>query len=166
MDRFQPYSPKQRLEPSLRCVTAWEQHEAKLAKKSIMRRITAAACTMLLVAFLVGCTRQTLTQESCVVRAASTFVGAGSSEGHITVARNGQPCGMAFVQNGPAGTGFTSDPQIVVSPAHGSASARMSSGTAFLTYTPDRDFAGSDLFKVAFGPGYTLTVYVDVVAPP
>jgi hypothetical protein len=39
----------------------------------------------------------------------------------------------------------------------------MSNGAAFLTYTPNRDYVGSDLFRVAFSADYTLTVDVDVV---
>jgi hypothetical protein len=100
------------------------------------------------------------------VHPASSFVGAGGSEGRITVAQNGRPCSMAFIQNGPHGTGFDADPQIAVPPAHGSASAQMSNGNAILTYTPTPNFVGSDLFKVAFSPGYTLTVDVDVVPLP
>ena len=100
------------------------------------------------------------------MHAASTFAGAGSGEGRITVARNGSPCGMAYAQDNRQNTGFVAEPQLVLSPKHGSASVRMSGGMAMMTYTPERDFVGSDQFRVALGPTYMLTVDVDVVPLP
>jgi|ERR1700722_2254879 len=113
-----------------------------------------------------GCSRQELTQSSCVVHPASSFAGAGGSRGEITVARNGAPCGMALVLNSRTDTGFVSDPQLITRPQHGSASVRMSNGAAMMVYTPDQDYVGTDRFVVLFGPSYTLSVDVAVVPLP
>jgi len=113
-----------------------------------------------------GCSHQELTQTSCIVHPASSFAGSLDSSGNITVARNGSPCEMALVLNSRTGAGFVSDPQLVTRPAHGSASVRMSDGAAVMVYTPGRDYVGPDRFVVSFGPTYTLSVDVAVVAPP
>ena len=123
-------------------------------------RLGAALSLMLLFS---GCSHQELTQNSCIVHPASSFAGAGSSSGDITVAQNGAPCGMAFVMNNRSNTGFVSDPQVITKPAHGSASVRMSNGAAQMVYTPDRDYVGADHFVVSFGPDYALSVDVAVV---
>jgi hypothetical protein len=136
-------------------------------KLSRSRPDAGFAVVMVLTALCCACTQQQkLTQDSCVVRKSSSFVGTGRSEGQITVAENGDPCGMAFVINERFGGGFVSDPQLVTQPAHGVASARMSNGAAIMIYTPNRDYVGSDRFAVAFGPNYTTTVDVDVVPLP
>ena len=96
----------------------------------------------------------------------STFAGSGKAQGQITVARNGAPCGMAFVMNGLSGGGFVSDPRLAAEPAHGSASARMSNGTALIFYSPSPDYTGPDRFVVAVSRDYTLTVEVSVVPLP
>ena len=121
---------------------------------------------ILLIVLCCGCSQQELTQNTCVVHRSSSFASAGSSEGQITVARNGSPCGMAFVLDSPRGGGFVSDPQLITQPAHGSASARMSNGAAVMVYTPNRDYVGTDRFVVSFGPSYTLSIDVTVVALP
>ena len=69
-------------------------------------RAAAALVTVL----CCGCNQQRLTPDSCVVHMSSTFAGTGSAQGQITVAKNGAPCGIAFVMNGPSGGGFVSDP--------------------------------------------------------
>lgn len=35
-----------------------------------------------------------------------------------------------------------------------------------MVYTPNHDYVGADRFAVLFGPSYTLSVNVTVVAPP
>lgn len=131
------------------------------------RKFTASlGAALFLILLCSGCSHQELTQNSCIVHPASNFAGAASSNGEITVARNGSPCGMALVLNSRAGTGFVSDPQLITKPAHGSASVRMSNGAAVMVYTPDPDYVGTDRFVVSFGPNYTLSVDVAVVAPP
>jgi hypothetical protein len=35
-----------------------------------------------------------------------------------------------------------------------------------MVYTPNRDYVGTDRFAVLFGPSYTLSVDVTVVAAP
>lgn len=110
-----------------------------------------------------GCSHPEPTQNSCVVHPASSFAGSGRSNGDITVAQNGAPCGMAFVMNSRSDTGFVSDPQVITKPAHGSASVRMSNGAALMVYTPDRDYVGADRFVVSFGPNYALSIDVAVV---
>lgn len=133
----------------------------------VLRRLTGElTASILLTTLCCGCYQQQLTQSSCVVQMSSTFVGSGSSNGQITVARNGAPCGMAFVLNSRSGGGFVSSPQLITQPAHGEASARMSEGTALLSYTPNRDYVGPDRFQVALSSDYTLTVDVDVVPLP
>jgi hypothetical protein len=122
----------------------------------------AATC---LIALESGCAQQRLTQDSCVVHRSSDCTSAGSIGGQITVARNGSPCEMALVMDSPSGGGFVSDPKLIVLPTHGSASAHMSNGTAIMVYTPNRDYVGSDRFAVLFGPSYTLSVEVSVLAP-
>jgi hypothetical protein len=112
------------------------------------------------------CSQQQLTQNSCVVHAASNFAGAAALSGQITVVQNGSPCEMALVLNSPSGSGFVSDPQVVTPPAHGTATARMSNGAAVMVYTPNHDYVGPDRFAVLFGPKYTLSVDVTVVAQP
>lgn len=131
-----------------------------------LHRIAAFTCAMILIVLSWGCSQQQLTTDTCIVHSASTFAGAGGGNGSITVARNGRPCGMAFVQNNLHGTGFVADPQLLLRPSHGSAAVRMSNGMALITYTPDRDFVGPDLYKIAFGPNFTLTVDVNVVPLP
>lgn len=113
-----------------------------------------------------GCSHQEPTQSSCVVHPASSFAGAASASGDITVERNGSPCAMAFVLNNRSELGFVSDPRLITKPAHGSASVRMSDGAAEMLYTPGRDYVGTDRFVVSFGPSYTLSVDVAVVPPP
>jgi hypothetical protein len=87
-------------------------------------------------------------------------------QGQITVAKNGAPCGIAFVMNGPSGGGFVSDPVLTTEPVHGSASARMSNGAALIFYSPSPDYVGPDRFVVGFSRDYTLTVGVSVVPLP
>ena len=67
-------------------------------------KIRAAAA--LFTVLCCGCNQQRLTPDSCVVHMSSTFAGTGSAQGQITVAKNGAPCGIAFVMNGPSGGGF------------------------------------------------------------
>ncbi|HTI79152.1 MAG TPA: Ig-like domain-containing protein [Acetobacteraceae bacterium] len=122
--------------------------------------------TLVLILLCSGCSHQELTRNSCVVHPASSFAGAVSASGDITVARNGSPCEMALVLDSRTGAGFVSDPQLITRPAHGSASVRMSGGAAVMVYTPDRDYVGTDRFVVSFGPSYTLSVAVAVVPPP
>jgi hypothetical protein len=119
-------------------------------------RAAAALVTVL----CCGCNQQRLTPDSCVVHMSSTFAGTGSAQGQITVAKNGAPCGIAFVMNGPSGGGFVSDPVLTTEPAHGSASARMSNGAALIFYSPSPDYIGPDRFVVGFSRDYTLTVGV------
>jgi hypothetical protein len=135
-------------------------------KLSRTRPDAGFAVAMALTVLCCACTQQKLTLDSCVVRKSSGFVGTGRSQGQITVAENGDPCGMAFVIDGSLGGGFVSDPELVAQPAHGVASAHMSNGAAIMIYTPNRDYVGSDRFAVAFGPNYTTTVDVEVVPLP
>lgn len=124
------------------------------------------AAVALVTVLCCGCNQQRLTPNSCVVHMSSTFAGTGSAQGQITVAKNGAPCGIAFVMNGPSGGGFVSDPVLTTEPAHGSASARMSNGAALIFYSPSPDDIGPDRFVVGFSRDYTLTVGVSVVPLP
>jgi hypothetical protein len=108
---------------------------------------------------LSACASRVPTQSDCVVATNSGFIGAGSAQTQITVARNGAPCEIASsIRSGPMGEG-----EIAVPPAHGTAAVRKTAEATVTSYTPASDYVGDDRFKVAFGPDFEMTVLVQVV---
>src|SRR5262249_22620020 len=113
---------------------------------------------MLLVT-LSACANQKPTLTSCVVAHESGFIGAGGSQEHISVGRNGSACTIgATVRGGSMGEGTIS-----VQPAHGVAAVRVTAEATLVSYTPARDYVGPDEFTVNFGPDFDLNVFVQVV---
>lgn len=89
----------------------------------------------------------------------SGFIGAGSAQEHLTVAKNGAPCEMYLsIRNGSIGGGTVTMP-----PTHGAATVRVAAEATVVSYTPARDYTGPDRFEVAFGPEFNLAVAVDIV---
>jgi hypothetical protein len=53
--------------------------------------------------------------------------------------------------------------EIVMPPAHGTATSRRTAEATQVFYTPEHSYVGADRFEVAFGPDFTMTVLVQVV---
>ena len=112
-------------------------------------------------AFLVlsGCASPKPTRSTCVVAHEFTFMSTGSMEQQITVARNGSPCVVAMGL-GHSGIGGA---VVAVPPDHGKAAIRALEESTLISYTPASDYVGPDKFDVAFGPNFTVKVFVQVV---
>ena len=109
---------------------------------------------------LSACAPHVLTQKACLVGDVSGFIGAGSAQGHITVAQNGAPCELFLSNRG----GSMGDGTVATPPANGIATVRVTAEATVISYTPAREYIGPDRFDVAFGPNFNMTVAVDVVA--
>jgi hypothetical protein len=108
-----------------------------------------------------GCAAQPkLSPTTCVVAHGSGFANTSGNVERATVARNGSRCVM-YLSMGREGGGLKGE--IVTQPMHGTATVESTPYGARMTYTPARDYVGSDLFKTAFGPDFDVTVQVDVV---
>jgi hypothetical protein len=118
--------------------------------------------TVLIALSASACASRVPTQSACVVAQESGFIGAGGGQTQITVARNGSPCEIAAsIRRASMGEG-----EVVVPPAHGTATVRTAAEATVISFTPTPDYVGADRFKVAFGPNFELTVLVQVVPIP
>jgi len=121
-----------------------------------MRFVVIAAAVL---SMLGGCASAKPTQTTCVVAHESSFLGAGSAQERITVARNGPRCVIAesigHTTMGEAG--------VSVPPAHGTAAIKVLEEATLIAYTPAPDYVGADRFEVSFGPNFHVNVLVQVV---
>jgi hypothetical protein len=108
---------------------------------------------------LSGCTAPKPTQTTCVVAHESSFLGAGSAQERITVARNGGRCVIAE----SIGRATMGEAGVSVPPAHGTAAIKVLEEATLISYTPTADYVGADRFEVAFGPNFHVNVLVQVV---
>ena len=113
----------------------------------------------LLLIALSACSSRQPTRDACVVAQVSGYVAAGKAQVQITVTQDGAPCVIdASILNGPMGQG-----EIVMPPAHGTATSRRTAEATQVFYTPEHSYVGADRFEVAFGSDFTMTVLVQVV---
>ena len=123
-------------------------------------RSTSFAACVASVALSACAPPQVLTQDACLVADVSGFIGAGGTQGRMTVARNGAPCVIRLsIRDNSMGDGTVTTP-----PAHGTATVRVTAEATLISYTPAREYVGPDRFDVAFGPNFNVAVAVDVVA--